>query len=321
MAYRWLGVLLMSTACLVGCGSEGSGGPRCEIGSCGGSGGVGGAGGMGSFGGEGGTGGSAPACVTSVLCKSCPTESLCNNDGDCTVGSVCIESGCTTSNGAEIRQCMFAGGGACDTTADCPPERDCMDVPLEGRRCIKTTPGCTTRFDCIPGFSCENGSCVDRRVPCDLDSDCPKNHLCSGTATSEFCVRIQTDCAEDFDCFGLAPFCADIDGDGNKECAGVFDPNASSLQACLNASCGDAGAPVCEAGTFGSTSECGQYGLCLSDDDCAAGFNCVGLWPDGRKECVPSGGTCSSFDDCPIRQVCAAPREGGAPSCQAGYQE
>jgi hypothetical protein len=66
--------------------------------------------------------------------------------------------------------------------------------------------------------------------------------------------------------------------------------------------------------------QCGQYGLCLDDADCAAGFSCLGLWPDGRKECVPGGGSCSSVTDCPVQQVCASPREGGAPSCQAGYQ-
>jgi len=322
MAYRWLGVLLFSV-CIVACGAEDPGDPFCLDGGCGGSGGAGsgGAGGIAGSGGVGGDGGSGPACQTNVLCQSCPTEALCDTNNDCNVGSVCIESGCTSSNGASIKHCVFAGGGACDTTADCPPERECVDVPIEGMRCIKTTPGCTTRFDCVPGFSCENGTCVDRRVPCDLDSDCPKNHLCFGTAASEFCVRIQTDCAEDFDCFGLAPSCADIDGDGNKECAGVLDPNAPSLETCLNASCSDGAAPVCEAAAFSSTSQCGQYGLCLSDDDCAGGFSCVGLWSDGRKECVPSGGSCSSFADCPTREVCAAPREGGVPSCQAGHLE
>lgn len=316
MAYRWLGVLLMSTVCLVGCGAEGSGGPRCEIGSCGGFGGTGGSGGAGT----GGAGGSVPACETSVLCRTCPTDALCQTDGDCTVGSLCIESGCSF-DGAPIKHCMFAGGGACDTTADCPSGRECMEVPFEGDRCVKTTPGCATSFDCVPGFVCESGSCVDRRVPCDFDEDCPKNHVCFGSLTSTFCVRIQRDCAENFDCAGLAPSCEDIDGDGSKECAGVFDPNSPAPLACVSSACTDPSAPVCEAAGVGSTTECGQYGLCLDDGDCATGFSCVGLWPDGRKECVPSGGSCSSFADCPIRQVCAAPREGGLPSCQAGYQE
>jgi hypothetical protein len=319
MAYRWLGMVLVVAAGTVGCGSGDAGDPRA--GGTGGDGGVGGTGSVGGMGGEGGAGGSTPACETNVLCQSCPSEAFCSSNADCTVGSVCIESGCSALTGAPIRHCVFAGGGACNTTDDCAAERECMDVPIEGKRCVKTTPGCATHFDCVPGFSCESGICVDRRVPCDLDSDCPKNHVCVSSGVSEFCVRIQRDCFEDFDCFDLAPYCDDIDGDGNKECAGVFDPNAPSLDTCLNTDCSDPSAPVCEAASFGSTSECGQYGLCLDDGDCAAGFNCIGLWADGRKECAPSGGSCSSFADCPSRQVCAAPRDGGAPSCQAGYQE
>jgi hypothetical protein len=309
MAYRWLGWLLFSVACTVGCGTEQTGDPFSSGGSGGGAGGAAGAGGA-----------SVPECATSVLCRSCPAEEGCDTDEDCTIGSVCIESGCDDLDGAPIKQCVFAGGGACNTTDDCPPERACMEVPEEGKRCIKTTPGCTTNFDCVPGFSCEEGSCVDRRVPCDFDEDCPKNHTCFGRASSSFCMRIQRSCLEEFDCIGLAPRCEDIDGDGNKECAGVFDPNQPSPSACVNSQCADASAPVCETAAVGSATQCGQYGLCLDATDCAAGFLCVELWPDGRQECVPSGGSCSSFADCPVREVCAAPREGGAPSCQVGYQ-
>ena len=306
MAYRWLGVLLLSMVCSGGCSSSEPGGPR----------------GSGGSGGVGGTGGGVQVeCITNELCRSCPFEAVvCGDDDDCSVGSVCIESGCDDLEGAPIKRCAFAGGGACHTTEDCPPERECMEVPDEGNRCVKTTPGCAMRFDCALGFTCENGSCVDRRVPCDFDVDCPKNHTCLGVGTSTFCVRIQVDCLEEFNCIGLAPRCEDIDGDGNKECAGVVDPNEASPSACVNAQCTEVGAPVCETASVGSETRCGQYGLCLDDGDCAVGFTCVGLWPDGRKECVPSGGSCSSFADCPVREVCAAPREGGAASCQAGYQ-
>ena len=322
MAYRWLGVLALTAACSFGCENSGSGDPR-GVGGMGGSGGDGGAAGVGGVGGTGGVagaGGSQASCTTSVLCRSCPSEGFCDTNDDCSVGSVCIESGCSSAEGSAIRQCVFAGGGACNTTADCPAGRECEEVPDEGDRCVKTTPGCDTRFDCVLGFSCEAGTCVDRRVPCDLDPDCPKNHTCLGTMSSSFCVRIQRDCLEEFNCIGLAPRCADIDGDGNKECAGVFDPNEPSPSACVNADCGDASAPVCETAAIGSGTRCGQYGLCLDDTDCAAGFSCLALWPDGRKECVPSGGSCSSFSDCPPQQTCAASREGGAPSCQVGYQ-
>ncbi len=319
MAYRWLGVLLFSV-CIVACGAEDPGDSRCLSGGCAGAGGAGGAGGVTGTGGSAGTGGTAIECVTSLLCISCPREGYCATNADCSDGSICVESGCDDLEGAPIKQCLFAGGGACDTNTPCPTGRKCLDVPGEGERCVRTAPGCDTSFDCPLGFACENASCVDRRIPCSLDEHCPKNHLCGSSQNSRFCRRIQIDCLFDFDCEGLAQSCEDIDGDGNKECAGVRNPNAPSLDTCLNAQCTDASAPVCEASSFGSTSDCGQYGLCLGDGDCAAGFHCAALWQDGRKECVPDGGSCSSYVDCQVRQVCASPREGGAPSCQTGYQ-
>ena len=110
-------------------------------------------------------------------------------------------------------------------------------------------------------------------------------------------------------------FAADIDGDGRKECAGAPD---SDGVACVNAGCASPSAPVCEVSLVGSITDCGQYGLCLSSADCASGFGCVALWPDGRKECVPTGGSCDRITDCAERQVCASTRFGGAPNCQAG---
>ncbi len=314
MAYRWLGVLTLLAACSIGCENTGSGGPR-------GDGGTGGVGGDAGTGGTSGAGGWQPACMTSVLCRSCPTEGVCDTNDDCSVGSVCIESGCDSNEGEAIKQCVFAGGGACSSSVPCLEGRQCMDVPEEGMRCVKTTPGCDTRFDCVLGFSCEDEECVDRRVPCNQDEHCPKNHTCFGTTNSSFCVRIQRDCFEDFDCIGLAPRCQDIDGHGNKECAGTFDGNDPSSETCVNAlHCAGTSTPVCEVAGPGSTTQCGQYGLCRDDMGCAAGFSCLELWPDDRKECVRSGGTCSSFTDCPIRQVCAAPHDEGVPACQAGYQ-
>jgi hypothetical protein len=266
--------------------------------------------------------------MTSLLCRACPSDGLCNTNDDCSVGFVCIESGCDSLEGATIKQCVFGGGGACKISDDCLPfpGRECIEVSGdEGMRCVKTTPGCDTFFDCVPGFSCEGGNCVDRRVPCDLDAHCPKNHTCVGTTNSSFCLRIQRDCLFEFDCVDLAPRCEDIDGDGRKECAGVFDANQSMPVACVNADCMDVdvSAPVCETAGAGSTTVCGDYGLCRTDNDCdvAGGFSCVGLWPDGRKECVPSGEGCSNFADCPVQQVCASARVGGdPPSCQAGFQ-
>jgi len=318
MAYRWLGVLLLCVASAAGCADDGSGDPRGEGGS-GGTGGAAGIGGTGGIGGDGGTGGSRIVCVTNALCSACPGTGICEVDDDCAVGHQCIESGCSTMLGAPIKRCMFAPAGACNTTADCAadPERECVSVPGEGMRCVKTTPGCNTTFDCVLGFSCEDGACVDRRVPCYFDESCPKSHYCERFDATGFCMRMHQSCEDEFDCAGIAPRCEDIDGDGSTECAGAFNPNAPSPEACLNAMCPDS-APVCEVGEFSGFTDCGQYGLCQDAGDCVDGFECLGLWLDGRKECVPTGGSCASIVDCPLRQVCASPRSGGPPSCQAG---
>jgi hypothetical protein len=268
--------------------------------------------------GTGGTGGIAtPACMTNALCAACPSESLCENDQDCSTGFVCIDSGCATNEGLPIKHCLLAPAGFCDTNDDCPPDsdRECIEVEGEGKRCVKTTPGCDSTFDCVPGFSCEEGTCVDRRVPCYLDSDCPKSHICDRFDATGFCRRIHQSCESEGDCDRLAPRCADVDGDGTTECASAFDPNLPSPEACVNSMCSGS-APVCEYD--GGFTDCGQYGLCKDSSDCVAGFECIGLWPDGRKECVPVGGDCDHFDDCQVRQVCASPHAGGPPSCQAG---
>jgi hypothetical protein len=309
MAYQWLGIISIALAMTLGCGSETTPGGGFGIGGTGG-----------GFGGAGGTAGTPdwdPQCVTSPLCQACPSEALCDSDENCAEGFVCIRSGCDDLEGAPVQQCVFAGGGACNDSSTCGDGRECVEVAGEGKRCIKTSPGCDTSRDCLTGFECEDNACVDRRVPCVLDEDCPKNHLCFGGTNSTFCLRIQTACLEDFDCVDRAPYCIDIDGDGKKECAGSVELNPASGP-CANDLCEDPGAPVCEASSVSSVSQCGRYGLCLSDEDCVSGDRCVGLWPDGRKECVPEGGDCASLSDCPENQVCASGRTGGAPACQAG---
>jgi hypothetical protein len=245
---------------------------------------------------------------------------VCDADEDCSLGYTCIDSGCALPSGGAVKVCTFAGGGACETDAMCPPERECLEVPGEGnKRCIKTTPGCSADSDCVLGFLCEDGDCVDRRVPCILDEDCPKSHFCHRFDATAFCRRMHQSCDNEFDCADIAPRCDDIDGDGATECAGAFNPNVAPVQACLNSMCSDP-TPVCEVGDHSGFTSCGQYGLCTDSGDCSDGFECVALWSDGRTECVPMGGSCSHITDCPARQVCASPRDGGVPECQAGHQ-
>jgi hypothetical protein len=304
-------------------GTAGAGGAG-GTGAVGGTGGSAGSGGTGS-GGVGGTGGATGPCVTNALCHTCPSSFLCDTDDDCAFsGYVCVASGCETHQGAPIKQCQPSRGPSCDTGDDCPSASDyeCIPVGASSERCVRVTPGCdadTESIDCPPGFSCEGGACVDRRLPCDSYLDCPKSHVCITTTVSSYCVRTHRTCRDDTDCGGFAAvgsFCADVDGDLTKECVGE---RGSSGDACVSAAC-NAGTPVCEAGAAPSSALCGDYGLCLGSTDCDTGFSCVGLWQDGRKECVPSGGTCDHVTDCPLQQVCAAPRSGGSPRCLAGKE-
>lgn len=313
MAYRLLGVLAFVAACSLGCENTGSEGPPRD-------GGIGGIGGEGGSSGAGGAGGGVTVeCATSVLCLACPSTEVCDTSTDCVTGFTCIASGCDDLDGVPMNHCVFAGGGACETTADCGPERECLEVAGEGNRCVKTTPGCDSDSDCVLGFACESDACVDRRVPCILDEDCPKSHFCHRFDATGFCQRMHQSCGNEFDCLGIAPRCEDIDGDGTTECAGALNPNAVPVEACVNSMCSDP-SPVCEVGDDSAFTACGEYGLCAVPGDCATGFECVQLWLDGHSECVPVGGTCSHITDCPERQVCASPREGGAPGCQMGYQ-
>ena len=348
-------VLMLSLA--VGCGDEGTrpagpfGGSGGSVGSGGnaangGSGGFSGMGGTGAVTGTGGVlgtggvagagghGGSTRACVTNALCQTCPANT-CNDDSDCSPpeflpGLVCVPTGCT-SDGEPLKECQPARYISCDDSGSCPSSHlECKSVggPY---RCVPKTSGCTQYFedyDCPLGFSCEDGACVDRRVPYDSITDCPKNHVLftlANATTSRFCVSVFRSCNRDSDCSFLGSGCADVDGDGRKECTGDLDGAA-----CVNrgvpsqvetTSCESASAPVCETVTA-TIAVCGQYGLC-NPGDCADGFACVGLWQDGRKECVEIGvgnDVCSKVTECAPNEVCAAPRNGGSPRCQAGKE-
>ena len=313
-------------------GASGTGG----MSGTGGSGGVTGTGGMIGTGGTPGTGGStgmvcdedrSGSCVTNALCHTCPTSFPCNPDGGCSLsGYVCVASGCETHDGAPIKQCQPSRGPSCATDADCPnpSDYDCLPVATGPERRVRVTSGCDTAtetIDCAPGFSCEAGACVDRRLPCDDYLDCPKSHLCVSTPVSSYCVRTHRTCREDTDCGGFAAageFCADVDGDGRRECVGAVETAPDVLEACVNADCAADGL-VCESGASAPAVSCGEYGLCFDDTDCAENFVCAALWQDGRKECVQAGGTCNAVTDCVLpHQVCAAPRNGGPPQCQVG---
>jgi hypothetical protein len=346
--YGLWSLAVVSLVLLVGCGEDGATVPRGP-GGTGASGGVGATGGNGTggvvgtggmlgtggmvgtggtvgTGGMVGTGGTGGPCATNALCHTCPDRFLCDTDDNCTFsGDVCVDSGCDTLQGAAIKQCVPSWGGSCANVNECPNSTDyeCKAVGAGGTHCVRVTGGCdpvTESYDCVPGFSCEGQigqeTCIDRRVPCDTSFDCPKSHVCQTTPVSKYCVRVHRTCRVREDCTWLGvsvgEFCADVDADGRTECVGDRDGSGS---ACVNSVCGGS---VCQSA--GILATCGDYGLCFDENDCGTGFSCVGLWQDGRKECVPTPGPgdCDQVTQCPLQQVCAAPRNGGPPSCQAG---
>ncbi len=279
-----------------GSGATGGNGATGGTAGRGGTGGSGATGGTGAVGGS-GTGGSGGVfngeCYTSGLCQECPLlppQARCPCDSD----EECVWTGCNDADGKPIGQCQAYPRGA--------------------------GPGCGDDSDCFLGFYCENGECVDRRVPCKLVSDCPKGFACVEESAASFCARVYRSCDTASDCPSALDviLCADVDGDGQKECTGSLDPlQVPEPEACANSQCPSASAPVCEVGNTANQSNCGKYGLCGSSADCATGFSCRALSENGRKECVPSGG-CSSNAGCGAYQVCGAPRNGGPPRCESG---
>lgn len=252
-------------------------------------------------------------CETSTLCPSCPDQdALCDAENPCPTGEVCLSTGCE-----ELSRCFQIGGGACGNDDDCAdPDYRCDATVF---RCLRTEPGCTDSVDCVPGFACEQGVCVDRRVPCATADDCPHGYTCfSADVDQRFCRRVTRPCADDFDCLALSVPCGDADGDGASECMPSLLPILPDPVSCDISQCVEPSAPVCETAPEGVLAVCGRFGSCSSSFQCPDDLECRDLWGDGRAECVEPGGSCLDSSVCDPRTVCASPRSGGAPRCVPG---
>ena len=324
---RFLAFVLLALSALAGCGETSS--PTLPPGTerdpfapgsggtgGGGAGGVNGTGGAAGAGGAaggtstGGSGGSQSWCETSELCPSCPDiESLCDEETPCPTGEVCVSTGCE-----DLSRCFTIGGGRCEDDVDCGSPTYACDPDIG--RCLRVEPGCDDSNDCVAGFACEGGSCVDRRLPCATATDCPHGYTCFFNPPDQrFCRRISRPCGDDFDCLVLGVLCGDADGDGQKECMPSLSPNEPDAVACDVTQCG--AARVCEASPEGTSAVCGSFGPCSATDQCPDGFECRDLWGDGRSECVRGPGSCVDSGECDPRSICASPRNGGEPRCIA----
>ena len=132
------------------------------------------------------------------------------------------------------------------------------------------------------------------------------------------CARTHRTCHEDTDCGGFAAagsFCADVDDDGTKECVGRARRPAPGVRQRRLRRIG----PRVRDGRRrrprprAATTACAAATMTATRDSCASAF--------GRMDAGSAShaaGTCDQVTDCPLQQVCAAPRNGGSPSCQAG---
>ncbi|MGB5702867.1 MAG: hypothetical protein WBM48_08630 [Polyangiales bacterium] len=252
-------------------------------------------------------------CETSPLCPSCPDpEAICDESDPCSAGEVCLSTGCE-----DFSRCFVIGGGACETDEDCADPAYACNTTVG--RCLRTDSGCDDSNDCVAGFACEDGVCVDRRVPCATGADCPHGYTCFFASPDQrFCRRVTRACADDIDCLVLGVPCGDADGDGSDECMPSLTPNQPDAVSCDNTQCSEPSAPVCEIAEQGTVAACGRFGLCGAAVQCALGFECRDLWGDGRKECVSGPGSCVDSSACAPREVCASPRSGGPPTCVGG---
>jgi len=246
-----------------------------------------------------------------TVMDAAPSEDPCEGyvepgcGGGCPLGTVCADDVCGGRACVPGRPCLVAAdcGGAECVGAD--PAGDVRGI------CAASMGPCGSSLDCPMGFACEDGSCVNRRIPCFVVADrCPRGYVCAmdpGDA-SEFCVPAMVRCTSDAQCeVGLR--CRDVDGDGLQECIGS--------ELCeTNADCRDEGR--CGVEPSSTTSACMLDGACGGDSGCAPDRHCVDLTGgDAAPRCELSG-SCASNADCPEGQVCAAPALGLAPTCLGG---
>jgi hypothetical protein len=222
------------------------------------------------------------------VCACAPPGTVCTDPGDCSAGETCAPDGC----GEDVCQ---PGGAFCVDSTDCSPGATCDSAT---GTCTRSGP-CTSQLDCAPGYSCDSGTCVNRRVDCEVDGDCPEGFRCATMLpVPAFCELAHRSCGNDDAC-PVGFTCVDVDGDGGGECQ--FGSGECSTNADCEAS------ETCGIGSVLAT-RCGERGPCTDADACAAGDRCLALMGGDDALCVPGAGSCESAADCPEGQLCGVPR-------------
>lgn len=223
---------------------------------------------------------------------------------DCAPGTVCADDVCGGRACIPGRPCLTAddcGGSACIGSDG--------DI-VRGTCAMASLTDCTTLLDCPVGYLCEEGACVNRRLPCFIVADrCPRGYICSFAGETQICMPSMNRCTADSQCEdGFT--CVDVDGDGTNECVGAGFCTT-------NDDCRDDGRCTVEPDT--STSECAVDGACGGGAGCIEGRSCMDLTGgNAAPTCELPGGSCATSADCDEGEVCAAPGLGFAPMCLGG---
>lgn len=153
---------------------------------------------------------------------------------------------------------LLAGCSGVEAVPACEADADCGfgDMCVSGS-CAAV--GCTSSSDCALGDHCS----AERRCEagCAADTDCGAGEICDGTGAcvSQRCSDTRTDCGWGEVCSGDGE-CVPAEGIYCDTCATDDDCPGG---ACWNDWCG----PSCEV-----------------RDDCAAGFDCIDIGPEGAPE-------------------------------------
>ncbi|MFT5359062.1 MAG: hypothetical protein ACI9KE_006305 [Polyangiales bacterium] len=207
-------------------------------------------------------------------------------------GFVCVDAFCggrECAPGTPCTQDVHCGSGNCVQLEGAGPE--------DSGLCESSAGACAAINDCAYGFRCEEGGCVDRRIPCGFhENACPRGHTCTFAPVEGalFCVPSHLPCDSAGQCEAGAS-CVDVDGDSETEC--LLVGTCSS-----NSDCGEGLSCGVDPGTSQAT--CEVDGPCRSGE-CPAGRTCLDTGT-GTARCVTTGGSCTQDSECEPQAICGA---------------
>ncbi|MCC6623321.1 MAG: hypothetical protein IT385_18830 [Deltaproteobacteria bacterium] len=195
---------------------------------------------------------------------ACARASQCAS-GACADG-LCCDAPC---EGACDRCDLPAAGGACTPVADGIEERACGAYLCGGGPACPTT--CAGDGDCVSGFVCEAGSCVeeaDDGAACARDAACSSGHCVGGLCCSAACDGPCEACDLD----GLEGRCSPLPLGAPREACGVYHCDGEGGGCPVSCDSDD----VCVDGAWCDDAACvatlPDGATCARDRACASGF-------------------------------------------------